>query len=179
MKIHPGGIFAHERRAASWKWVRKHFNCTTPPSTSPLSQFSLNILRGPRFGQLLNLLLASFDGTNPLKWRCVNTLQRFGRSDLRDSVHHTLKKCMYSSFSQFFFRLVLGLNRVMFSRMCLPSCTLVFKINIFMTLTSLEAWNSVVFIVLEIFPLSSRHFVLICHHTVQSSLLPENLALYV
>lgn len=67
----------------------KVFNSTTAPPLPPspptpplLAQLTLNILRRPHFGQLLNLLVVVFDATNPLEWRLVNTLLKFERADL-------------------------------------------------------------------------------------------------
>lgn len=71
--------------SGGWKPVCKRLNSTTAPPLPPLvlTQVTLNIWRRPRFGQLLNLLVLVFDATNPLEWRRVNTLQKFGRTDLR------------------------------------------------------------------------------------------------
>lgn len=66
--------------AGSWISMCKHLNTAAAP---PLSQFNLNILTGPQFGQGLSVAL--FDATAGLTCTSVNTLLTSGHIVLGDA----------------------------------------------------------------------------------------------
>lgn len=144
MKRQPGVIFAPVNGAGSLIWVCKHLNTLLRARAHTplhLSGSSLQTFwEGQTSGSAQNLWLAVFDAAVCLKWKwkCVNTLQKFGRIERRDSwgkeerrralksddVHVLLVYAVLSGV------LVVWLQIAVFIGRCPAICTLVSEINI-------------------------------------------------